>query len=328
MIVITGGAGFIGSALAWRLNQMGRTDILLVDRLGETEKWRNLVGLSFLDYLDKDNFISRLEGGSLPERPEAILHMGACSATTERDAGYLMENNYRYTARIARWWTANSSCRFIYASSAATYGDGSNGYNDDEDALDTLRPLNMYGYSKHLFDLLARREGWLTDIVGLKYFNVYGPNENHKGDMRSVINKAYPDVRTRGVMRLFKSHREDYADGEQKRDFLYVKDAVEMTLYFLNPSAPGGIYNVGTGTARSWNDVADSLFSAAGVPKKVEYMPMPPELRGKYQYFTCASLDKLRAAGCRHECMSLEDAIEEYVCVYLDREEYLATASE
>ncbi len=328
MIVITGGAGFIGSALAWRLNQMGRTDLLLVDRLGETEKWRNLVGLNFLDYLDKDDFIVRLENGSLPQRPEAILHMGACSATTERDAGYLMENNYRYTARIARWWSGNSSCRFIYASSAATYGDGSNGYVDDEDALDTLRPLNMYGYSKHLFDLLARREGWLTDIVGLKYFNVYGPNENHKGDMRSVINKAYPDVRTRGVMRLFKSHREDYADGEQKRDFLYVKDAVEMTLYFLNPSAPGGIYNIGTGKARSWNDVAGSLFAAAGVPKNVEYVPMPPELRGKYQYYTCASLDKLRAAGCRHESMSLEDAIEEYVCVYLDREEYLATASE
>ncbi len=328
MIVITGGAGFIGSALAWRLNRMGRTDLLLVDRLGESEKWRNLVGLAFLDYLDKDDFITRLENGTLPEVPEAILHMGACSATTERDAGYLMENNYRYTARIARWWTAHSKCRFIYASSAATYGDGGNGYCDDEETLHTLRPLNMYGYSKHLFDLLAYREGWLTDIVGLKYFNVYGPNENHKDEMRSVINKAYPDVRTRGMMRLFKSHREDYADGEQKRDFLYVKDAVEMTLYFLNRSAPGGIYNVGTGTARSWNDVADSLFSAAGVPKKIEYVPMPIELRGKYQYYTCASLDKLKGAGCRHECMSLEDAIEEYVCVYLDRDEYLATASE
>ncbi len=229
MIVVTGGAGFIGSALIWALNQRGRDDILVVDRLGATDQWRNLAGLRFADYMDKDAFIEDLEAGRFAETIEAILHMGACSSTTETDADYLMANNYGYTARIAAWQASRPACRLVYASSAATYGDGANGYADDESRLDALRPLNMYGFSKHCFDLRARREGWLKAIVGLKYFNVFGPNEGHKGAMRSVINKAYVGVRDTGRMVLFKSHRTDCAHGEQRRDFIYVMAAASLT---------------------------------------------------------------------------------------------------
>jgi ADP-L-glycero-D-manno-heptose 6-epimerase len=324
MIVVTGGAGFIGSALIWALNGRGEDDILVVDQLQRTEKWKNLVGLRFDDYLDKTVFLERLTRGHFGNRIRAILHMGACSRTTEKDADYLMENNYRYTAQLAAWRETQPQCRLIYASSAATYGDGARGYTDDEAALVHLRPLNMYGYSKHLFDLLALRRGWLQHIVGLKYFNVFGPNEYHKGDMRSVINKAYPQVRDEGRMRLFKSHRPDYRDGEQLRDFIYVKDAVAMTLFFLERPAIGGIYNVGTGQARSWNDVAAALFKAAGQALEIDYIPMPEALRGKYQYYTCADLTKLRAAGWSPPCRSLEDAVDDYVRHYLAPDAYLS----
>ncbi|MFW5775280.1 MAG: NAD-dependent epimerase/dehydratase family protein, partial [Chitinivibrionales bacterium] len=218
---------------------------------------------------------------------------------------------------------ANRDCRFIYASSAATYGDGERGYSDSEEHLASLRPLNMYGYSKHLFDLLALRNGWLDKIVGLKFFNVFGPNEGHKGDMRSVISKAYPDVRDRGVMNLFKSHRDDYGDGEQKRDFLYVKDAVAMTLFFYDNPQVNGLYNIGTGQARSWNDVAHAMFSSLDKPSTINYVPMPDHLRGKYQYYTCADMQKIRDAGCTHTCMSLEHAIGDYIQKYLNTDTLL-----
>jgi ADP-L-glycero-D-manno-heptose 6-epimerase len=317
MIVVTGGSGFIGSALIGRLNQKGFTDILAVDHLGESEKWKNLVPLRFSDYLDRQDFILRLERGDFGDSIEAIFHLGACSSTTEKNADYLLENNYRYTARIAAWREARPNCRLIYASSAATYGDGSRGYADNVEELYRLRPLNMYGYSKHLFDCLAKRKGWLKNIVGLKYFNVFGPNENHKGDMRSVINKCYPGVRDTGRMQLFKSHRSDYADGEQKRDFIYVKDALEITLYFMDHPEVNGIFNVGTGFAQSWNDVADALFAAAHKPLSVAYVPMPETIREKYQYYTCADLTKLRAAGCSYACAGLKDSIADYVTNYL-----------
>lgn len=317
MIVITGGSGFIGSALVWRLNQKGVTDILIVDHLEESEKWKNLVPLKFSDYLDRGEFITRLERGDFGVSIEAILHLGACSATTELNADYLMENNYRYTQRIALWRELHAGTRLIYASSAATYGDGSRGYVDDEENLHTLRPLNMYGYSKHLFDLYAKRMGLLKNIVGLKYFNVFGPNENHKGDMRSIVNKAYPGVRDQEAMSLFKSHRPDYADGEQKRDFIYVKDAVEMTLYFLEKHGVNGIFNIGTGIVRSWNDVAGALFTAADKKPAINYIPMPESIRDKYQYFTCADLTKLRKAGCTHQPETLEKSINDYVKNYL-----------
>ncbi len=235
-----------------------------MDHLGESEKWKNLAPLRFADYLDRQEFIVRLERGEFGDAIEAIFHLGACSSTTEKNADFLLENNYRYSARIAQWRENHPGCRLIYASSAATYGDGSRGYADNEDDLHILRPLNMYGYSKHLFDCLAKRKGWLTHIVGLKYFNVFGPNEYHKGDMRSVINKSYAGVRDRGVMKLFKSHRPEYADGEQKRDFIYIKDALEMTLFFLDHPEANGIFNIGTGVARSWNDVAAAIFVSGG----------------------------------------------------------------
>lgn len=324
MIVVTGGAGFIGSALIWALNRRGEEDILVVDQLRQSEKWKNLVGLRFSDYLDKTVFIDRLTRGYFGKRIRAVLHMGACSDTTEKDADYLMENNYRYTARIADWRETQPHCRLIYASSAATYGDGGQGYADDEASLVELRPLNMYGYSKHLFDLLALRRGWLQRIVGLKYFNVFGPNEYHKGEMRSVINKAYPQVRDEGRIRLFKSHRPDYRDGEQLRDFIYVKDAVEMTLFFLDRPDIGGIYNIGTGRAQSWNEVAAALFKAAGQPLTIDYIPMPEALRGKYQYYTCADLTKLQAAGWSGVCRPLEEAVADYVGRYLAPEAHLS----
>ena len=320
MIIVTGGAGFIGSALVWRLNQRSVKNIIIVDHLGTSEKWKNLTSLSFADYIDKTDFITSLEAGKFGDTIEGIVHLGACSSTTEQDAGYLMENNYRYTLRLAQWQEANPSARFIYASSAATYGNGEHGYSDDESKLHLLRPLNMYGYSKHLFDCVALQKGWLKQIAGLKFFNVFGPNENHKGTMRSVINKAYPQVRDKGPISLFKSYNPNYADGEQLRDFIYIKDAVEMIIYFLENSQINGIYNIGTGKARSWNDVAVSIFKAVNKKPAISYIDMPNELRNKYQYFTQADMTKLNAAGCTVSCRSLEDSILDYVNNYLANE--------
>jgi ADP-L-glycero-D-manno-heptose 6-epimerase len=321
VIVVTGGAGFIGSVCVWRLNQAGMEDIIIVDHLGTSEKWKNLVPLRFRDYCDKADFIQRLEAGEFKNDIDVLFHFGACSSTTEADAGYLMENNYRYSVRLGTWWESHRGTRFIYASSAATYGSGGQGYSDDEKAMGLLRPLNMYGYSKLLFDLYAARQGWLKEIIGLKYFNVFGPNENHKGDMRSVINKAYPVVRDDARISLFESHRPGCKHGEQRRDFIYVKDAVEMTLFFMEHRDKAGIYNIGTGIARSWNDVAHAMFSASGRKARtarIEYIPMPVPLRDKYQYFTQADLKKLREAGCSYECRPLEESVREYVKEYLE----------
>jgi ADP-L-glycero-D-manno-heptose 6-epimerase len=317
VIVITGGAGFIGSVLAWRLNNAGMKDILLVDNLGRSEKWHNLLPLSFYDYLDKQDFIQKLESGVFKNDIDVLFHLGACSSTMEADAHYLMENNYRYSVRIGTWWSHHPSTRLLYASSAATYGNGESGYADNEDEMEKLLPLNMYGYSKHLFDLYAKRQGWLSRIVGLKFFNVFGPNENHKGDMRSVINKAFPRMCSEGKMSLFESYRQGYNHGEQLRDFIYVKDAVEMVLFFMEHRDLGGIYNIGTGKARSWNDIANAMFAALNRKPDIEYIPMPESIREKYQYFTQADLAKLRSVGCTYTCRSLEDSITEYVREYL-----------
>lgn len=317
MYVVTGGAGFIGSALVWGLNQRGIDDILVVDRLYSGQKWKNLRDLEIREYVDKETFRDWVQEDRLPAKPEAILHMGACSSTRESDADYLMENNYRYTLDLARY-CLEQSVRFIYASSAATYGDGSQGYSDDESDLFDLQPLNKYGFSKQQFDEQAALNGWLDRMVGLKFFNVYGPNEYHKGDMRSVQNKSYPQARDNGVIRLFKSHRDDYEHGQQERDFLYVKDAVKVVNFFLDNPDVNGIYNVGCGDARTFDDLAEATFRALDKSPSVEYFDMPEDLRPRYQYHTEAELKKLRKAGYEEEFTSLEEGIDDYVNNYLE----------
>ena len=314
-VLVTGGAGFIGSALVWALNRCGCENIVVCDILGTNEKWRNLAPLRFADYVEAESLLPRLQSGALGKF-DLVLHMGACSSTTEKDATYLIKNNYEFTKDLAVWSLANK-VRFVYASSAATYGDGSAGMEDDDAKLDTLRPLNMYGYSKHLFDLHAKRSGFLNKIVGLKYFNVFGPNEDHKGDMRSLVHKSFAQVQNENLIRLFKSYRKDFRDGGQKRDFLYVKDAVAMTLHLAANKKAGGLFNIGSGKARTWIDLADSVFAALGKKPKIEFIEMPETIRDKYQYFTQADISRLRAAGYKQPITSLENAVADYVQSYL-----------
>ena len=314
-ILVTGGAGFIGSALVWELNRRGCEQIVIADYLGTSEKWRNLTPLRFEDYLEADDLFPRLQSGALGKF-DLVLHLGACSSTTERDAAYLIRNNFEFTKDLAVWSLAQGT-RFVYASSAATYGDGSAGMSDTEAALHRFRPLNMYGYSKQLFDLYAQRHGWLNQIVGLKYFNVYGPNEDHKGDMRSVVHKSTAQVLQTGTIQLFKSHRPDYADGEQRRDFLYVKDAVKMTLHLAETASAHGLFNIGTGETHTWNELARAIFASLGREPQIEYIDMPKTLRGKYQYFTQADISKLRATGYANPIPPLEQSVGDYVKNYL-----------
>jgi ADP-L-glycero-D-manno-heptose 6-epimerase len=316
-ILVTGGAGLIGSALIHALNQRGKDDILVTDVLGRDEKWKNLSPLRFADYLQADTLIDRLE--CKPESLDSIgtiFHLGACSATTETDAGYLMENNFGYTKRLAEW-ALQRGIRFVYASSAATYGDGARGMDDGIGHLETLRPLNAYGYSKHLFDLHAKRNGWLDRIAGIKYFNVFGPNEGHKCEMRSLVSKAYEQILETGKVRLFRSHRPDYKDGEQVRDFVYVKDAVAMTLHIADAPTANGLFNIGTGTPRTWVDLATALFTALSLKPNIEFIDMPDHIRNQYQYHTCADISRLKSTGWKNSPTSLEDAVSDYVRNYL-----------
>jgi len=322
MIVVTGGAGFIGSNLIARLNEMGHDDIIVVDRLGTDEKWKNLNGLKFNDIFDKDEFYKEIVEETFPFGLDVIFHLGACSSTTETDADYLLQNNYRYSLELVKYALPRKT-RFIYASSAATYGNGENGYDDKGD-IGKLRPLNMYGYSKQMFDLWLRKMGIAEKVVGLKYFNVYGPNEYHKGTMRSVVHKAFEQIRDTGKVKLFKSYREEYKDGEQMRDFIYVNDAVDITLYFMENRDTNGLFNVGTGKARTWNDLVTAVFKAMGKEPNIEYIEMPEDLRDQYQYFTEAKMDKMREAGYDKEINSLENGIEDYVKNYLLGKEYKA----
>lgn len=326
MIVVTGGAGFIGSAVVWKLNQMGVDKIVVVDELGKDDKWKNLNGLKFSDFFHKDDFMALVLQRQIPFKVSAIIHLGACSSTTEKDADFLMDNNVHYSQELAKYCLENG-VRFIYASSAATYGDGSNGYDDKESKLSTLRPLNMYGYSKHLFDLWIKRNALLDKVVGLKYFNVYGPNEYHKGDMRSVVHKAFEQVRDTGKVRLFKSYISVYKDGEQKRDFIYVKDAVDMTLFFLEHQDKNGIFNIGTGKAQTWIELVTALFNAVGKPVNIEFIDMPEDIREKYQYFTEANLKKLANAGYNKPAANLNEGVTDYVKNFLLKEKYFGMSN-
>lgn len=322
MIVVTGAAGFIGSAIVWRLNTLGEEDIIIVDELGMEEKWKNLVGLKYSDFIHKDDFIAMILENEIPFKIDSLIHMGANSSTTEKNADHLLFNNYEYTKELAKYSLGNN-IRFIYASSAATYGDGSLGFNDDENNLQTLRPLNMYGYSKQMFDLWAKRQRILNKIVGLKYFNVFGPNEYHKGDMRSVAHKAFGQINETGKLRLFKSRNPKYKDGEQLRDFVYIKDAVDMTLFFLEHKDKNGIYNIGAGKARTWNDLAKAIFNSMNKSLNIEYFDPPKELEEKYQYFTEANLNKLQKAGYSKPLTPLEEGIGDYIKNYLLKTKYL-----
>jgi len=314
-IAVTGGAGFIGSALVWALNVRGIDDILIVDRLDTSEKWKNLVPLRYRDYEDADDFLARVRGtGDALSSISTVLHLGACSSTTEADAAFLMRNNYEYTKELARW-AVSAGVRFVYASSAATYGARERDLRDDAD-LNELRPLNMYAYSKHRFDLYARDEGLLDRITGIKYFNIFGPNEQHKGEMRSLVDKAFRQIRENGAIRLFKSHRCEYRDGEQQRDFLYVKDAVAITLHLAEHDA-FGLFNVGSGVPHTWLELVRPIFRAMDVPERIEFIEMPLALRDKYQYCTCATIDRLRAAGYTAPITPLADAVDDYVRAYL-----------
>src|SRR5579864_5476888 len=311
-VLVTGGGGFIGSALVWELNRRGCTDVVIVDSAPEGERSRYLRRLMFADYIEPGLALSWLTTNRLG-RFDFAFHLGACSSTTETNREYLYKNNFEFSRDLAAWALATGT-RFVYASSAATYGDGSAGMDDaGPEILERLKPLNLYGESKHLMDLHAWRQGWLDKMVALKYFNVFGPNEEHKGDMRSVVNKSFAQVMQTGVIRLFKSYRPQYANGEQRRDFLYVKDAVRMTLHLAANHKAAGIFNIGSGEARSWNELAGAIFSALGREPRIEYIEMPEAIRDKYQYFTQAKIAELRASGYSHPITPLGEEVRDYV---------------
>jgi ADP-L-glycero-D-manno-heptose 6-epimerase len=313
-VLVTGGAGFIGSALVWGLNQRGTARVVIADRLGTGSKWRNLRALRFEDYVEADVLRERLEAGRLGDF-DLVLHMGACSATTEQDASYLARNNYEFSKDLCHW-ALSRAAGFVYASSAATYGDGSAGMDDDAGSIERLRPLNMYGYSKLLFDRWARDRSLLAQSAGLRFFNVFGPNEDHKGDMRSVVHKACTQIRAEGRVQLFRSHHPDYRDGEQRRDFVYVKDVVDMTLHVAERGATG-LFNMGSGEAQTWLDLVRPIFPALQVPEQIDFVDMPAALRGTYQYHTQADVSRLRATGYSAPATPLAAAVTEYVAEYL-----------
>ena len=318
MYIITGGAGFIGSAMLWQLNQQGIDDVVLVDHLGTDDKWRNLVKLTYADYIHRERFRDLLQRDALPWKVEAIIHLGACSDTTEADGDFLMENNFQFSRDICRY-ALDKGARFIQASSAATYGDGSLGFSDDPDLLPKLRPLNLYAYSKHLFDLWLVRHGLEKEVASLKFFNVYGPNEYHKGEMRSVACKAYKQITKHGDLELFRSTSPDISDGEQKRDFVYVKDCTALMSWLLENRHVNGIHNVGSGRARSFNDLGRAVFSAMQRSCRITYVDMPRMLHGKYQNFTQADMNWLDKVGCPIKMTSLEDGVTDFVQNYLSQ---------
>jgi len=320
MLLVTGGAGFIGSNVVAALNEAGRTDVVVNDVLGTDQKWRNLAKRRLADVVTPADLSRWLEGRKL----DAVIHMGAISDTTAADADLVMENNFRTSLRLLDWCTA-ARVPFIYASSAATYGNGEAGFSDDwsPEALDKLRPMNLYGWSKQLFDLavvdrVARKEKLPPQWAGLKFFNVFGPNEYHKGEMMSLVAKRFGDAKAGKTVRLFKSHRPGIADGDQRRDFILVDDAVAVVRWLMETPQVSGIFNVGTGKARSFRDLIEAVFRALGAEPRIEFVDMPESIRGQYQYFTEAKVDGLRRAGYNAGFTSLEDGVTRYVTQFLD----------
>lgn len=315
-ILVTGGAGFIGSGVIWELNRRGLKNILVTDFLGRDDKWKNLVPLQFADYVQADDLLARIERAPhLFSDVESVFHLGACSSTTEKDAAYLIRNNFEYTKKLAEFALEHNR-RFVYASSAATYGSVEAALPENV-PLERLRPLNMYAYSKHLFDCYAAQTEILSRITGLKYFNVFGPNEDHKGDMRSMVHKAYCQIQGTGRVSLFKSYRPEFADGKQCRDFLYIKDAVRATVFLAEHVEGGGLFNIGSGQASTWISAVNAVFDALNRQPQIEFIEMPECLRDRYQYFTCADIRKLRSAGYTQAITPLADAVKDYVTNYL-----------
>ena len=315
MLLVTGGAGFIGSNLIAGLNEVGRTDIVVNDALGNTGKWRNLGKRQIADVVPPGELSEWLDGRKL----DAVVHLGAISDTTTTDGDLVLATNFRLSLRLLDWCTATRT-PFLYASSAATYGAGTEGFDDEWSpaALQRLRPMNLYGFSKHLFDLavvdrFAKRAKLPPQWVGLKFFNVFGPNEYHKGEMTSLIGKRFEDAKAGKPVHLFKSHRHGIGDGEQKRDFIYVDDAVAVMRWLLDTPAVSGIFNVGTGKARSFRDLIAAMFRALGHAPNIEYVDMPPTIRDQYQYFTEAKVENLREAGYNADFTSLEEGVNRYV---------------
>jgi ADP-L-glycero-D-manno-heptose 6-epimerase len=320
MLLVTGGAGFIGSNVVAALNDAGRTDVVVCDLLGCDGKWRNLAKRQLADFVPPSELMAWLQGRKL----EAVIHLGAISETTATDGDLVIETNFRLSQRLLDWCAAHAT-RFIYASSAATYGDGGQGFSDDPSlaALKTLRPMNLYGWSKHLFDLavaerVARAEKLPPQCVGLKFFNVFGPNEYHKGTMASVLARRFDDIKAGRPVQLFRSHRDGIADGDQRRDFIYVDDVIRVIKWLLAAPSVSGLFNVGTGKARSFKDLILSAYAALGTGANIQYIDMPEQIRGSYQYFTQSEVDRLPAAGYNGGFTALEDAVAHYVRNYLD----------
>jgi ADP-L-glycero-D-manno-heptose 6-epimerase len=320
MLLVTGGAGFIGSNVVAALNDAGRADVTVCDLLGGSGKWRNLAKRQLADIVPPKEMAAWLPGRKL----EAVIHLGAISDTTATDGDLVIESNFRFSLKLLDWCTATGT-PFIYASSAATYGDGAQGFSDDSSvpALQKLRPMNLYGWSKHLFDMavaerVMRAEKLPPQWAGLKFFNVFGPNEYHKGTMASVLARRFDDLRGGRVVQLFKSHRDGIADGDQRRDFIYVDDAVRVVMWLLANPKVSGLFNVGTGKARSFSDLMLSAYMALGTKPNIEYIDMPESFHGSYQYFTQAEVDRLHGAGYDGGFTALEDAVKLYVKGFLD----------
>jgi ADP-L-glycero-D-manno-heptose 6-epimerase len=321
MILITGGAGFIGSVLAKKLNILGHNDLIIVDKLEDSIKWKNLRGIKYLEYIHADELFSG-EYDDLIAESDLVFHMGACSSTTEKNMDFLMKNNVAYTQALFRF-AATKNIPFIYASSAATYGNGDLGYSDAHENVENLMPLNPYGYSKQLVDEWVLKEEKKPDHwFGLKFFNVYGPNEYHKDEMRSLVHKSFEQIKKNGTVKLFKSYRREYKDGEQLRDFVYVKDVVRIMIELADPdkSEFSGLYNLGTGQSRTFIDLTKATFKAMGIPAKIEFIDMPESIRGQYQYYTQAEMEKFKKALPEFEFTSLEDGVFDYVQSHLMKE--------
>ena len=320
MIILTGGGGMIGSMMAWHLNtQMNFDDFVIVDDLINKQQENNFNKRKFIEYIEKDDLKKYL---SDKKNVSAVIHMGAISATTESNFNRLLQSNIRFSQAL--WhWCAENKVPFIYASSAATYGDGSVGYDDNESELDKLSPLNAYGYSKHFFDRwvqleLSKNQPTPPQWCGLKFFNVYGPNEYHKGRMASVVFHSFNQFKETNQIKLFKSEHPSYADGMQVRDFIYVKDAVKIIIFFLNNNNFSGLYNAGTGNAETFKALAEALLiNTKGQPDDIKYIEMPNDLKGKYQYYTQATMNKINSIGFNDNFMTLKEGVTDYLENYL-----------